>query len=142
MNDAQRYRTKAAECLSAAERSKPPYRSLTLTMAASWLLLERQERTVDLLRMAAKPEARPDETSQRRGNMQFASTLSVTLLAGLTLAMWTSHASAQSPGWAAAAAKCRAQVRAQYPTARESEGMRSARARGYNACLFGLGYRP
>jgi hypothetical protein len=74
--------------------------------------------------------------------MKVASTLSVALLTGLSLAMWTSHASAQSAGWAAAAAKCRAQARAQYPTARESEGMRSARARSYQACLAGLGYRP
>jgi hypothetical protein len=75
--------------------------------------------------------------------MKIASTLSAALLAGLSVTLWTSDASAQQPvGWASAAAQCRAQVRAQYPTARESEGMRSARARGYNACLFGLGYRP
>jgi hypothetical protein len=75
--------------------------------------------------------------------MKIASTLSVALLAGFFVAVWTSHASAQQPaGWAAAAKKCRAQMRAQYPTARESEGMRSARARGYQACIAGLGYRP
>jgi hypothetical protein len=69
--------------------------------------------------------------------------ISIALLyAGLSIAMWTSDASAQAPGWAAAAAKCRAQGRAQYPTARESEGMRSARAHAYQACLAGLGYRP
>jgi hypothetical protein len=73
--------------------------------------------------------------------MKIASTLA--LLAGFSVAIWTSHATAQQPaGWAAAAAKCRAQVRAQYPTARESQGMRSARARAYQACLAGLGYRP
>jgi hypothetical protein len=72
--------------------------------------------------------------------MKFAS---VAMLAALSVAIWTSHASAQQPaGWAAAAAKCRAQVRAQYPTARESQGMRSARARAYQACLGNLGYRP
>jgi hypothetical protein len=43
---------------------------------------------------------------------------------------------------AAAAAQCRAQVGSQYPTAEESEGTRSARARGYRACLASLGYRP
>jgi hypothetical protein len=74
--------------------------------------------------------------------MKIASMLSVALLAGLLLAGLTSHASAQSAGWAAASKKCRAQVRAQYPTARESEGMRSARARAYQACIAGLGYRP
>jgi hypothetical protein len=69
--------------------------------------------------------------------------ISVALLVGVSVAIWTSDASAQQPpGWAAAAAKCRAQGRAQYPTARESEGMRSARARAYQACLAGLGYRP
>jgi hypothetical protein len=74
--------------------------------------------------------------------MKTASTVSVALLAGLSVTIWTPEASAQAPGWAAAAAKCRAQVRAQYPTARESEGMRSARARAYQACLAGRGYRP
>jgi hypothetical protein len=74
--------------------------------------------------------------------MKIASVLSIALLAGLSVATWTSHASAQLAGWAAAAKKCRAQVRAQYPTARESEGMRSARGRAYQACLAGLGYRP
>jgi hypothetical protein len=75
--------------------------------------------------------------------MKIASMLLVALLAGISVAMWTSLASAQQPpGWAAAAAQCRAQVGSQYPTAEESEGMRSARARGYQACLAGLGYRP
>jgi hypothetical protein len=74
--------------------------------------------------------------------MKIAGTLSVGFLAGLSVATWTSLASAQSPGWAAAAAQCRAQVGSQYPTAEESEGMRSERAKAYRACLFGLGYRP
>jgi hypothetical protein len=69
--------------------------------------------------------------------------ISIALLAGLSVAIWTSQASAQQPpGWAAAAAKCRAQGRAQYPTARESEGTRGARARAYQACLAGRGFRP
>ena len=74
--------------------------------------------------------------------MKIAITLSVAFAIGLSVAIWTTDASAQSPGWARAAAKCRAQLRAQYPTARESEGMRGARARGYQACMAGLGYRP
>jgi hypothetical protein len=75
--------------------------------------------------------------------MKIASMLSITLLAGISVALWTSDASAQQPpGWATAAAQCRAQVGSQYPTAEESEGTRSARARGYRACLAGLGYRP
>jgi hypothetical protein len=73
--------------------------------------------------------------------MKFTS-ISVGLLVALSIASWTPEASAQTSGWAAAAAKCRAQGRAQYPTARESEGTRSARARGYQACMAGLGYRP
>ena len=69
--------------------------------------------------------------------------ISVALLVGVSVAIWTSDASAQLPaGYAAAAKKCRAQGRAQYPTARESEGMRSEEAKGYRACLFDRGYRP
>jgi hypothetical protein len=75
--------------------------------------------------------------------MKIANMLSITLLAGILVAMWTSLASAQQPaGWATAAAQCRAQVGSQYPTAEESEGMRNSRAKAYRACLFGLGYRP
>jgi hypothetical protein len=76
--------------------------------------------------------------------MKIASTLSVALLAGLSIAMWTSYASAQQPaGWAAAAAKCRAQARAQYPkTSLSPEVLRSNRAHLYRACLFSAGYRP
>ena len=73
--------------------------------------------------------------------MKIAITLSVALVMGLSVAMWTSDASALPAGYGAAAAKCRAQMRAQYPTARESQGIRSERARAYKACLFGLGYR-
>jgi hypothetical protein len=73
--------------------------------------------------------------------MKIAITLSVALLAGLSVTTWTSDASAQSPAYAAARAKCRAQVRNQYPTAQESEGTRTSRAKAYRACLFGLGYR-
>jgi hypothetical protein len=47
MNDAQRYRMNAAECLSAAERCDPAYRGLTLAIAASWLSLARQQEAVD-----------------------------------------------------------------------------------------------
>jgi hypothetical protein len=74
--------------------------------------------------------------------MKIAGTLSVALVIGVSVAM-TTDASAQLPaGYAAAAAKCRAQGRAQYPTARESQGLRSERARAYRACMAGLGYRP
>jgi hypothetical protein len=49
MNDAQRYRTNAAECLSAAERYDRAYCGLTLTIAASWLSLARQQIAMDEL---------------------------------------------------------------------------------------------
>jgi hypothetical protein len=49
MNDAQRYRMNAAECLLAAERCELPYRGLTLVIAASWLSLARQQEAIDEL---------------------------------------------------------------------------------------------
>jgi hypothetical protein len=62
--------------------------------------------------------------------------ISVALLATLSVAIWTSHASARQPaGWPAAAAKCRAQVRAQYLTG-------SSRSDAYRACLADLGCLP
>jgi hypothetical protein len=68
MKDAQRYRMNAAECLSAAERSEPPYRGLTLAIAASWLSLARQQKAMDEL-LAIWSEASTDklaDTSRRR----------------------------------------------------------------------------
>jgi hypothetical protein len=55
------------------------------------------------------------------------------MLAALSVAIWASGASSQQgAAWAAAAAKCRAQVQAKYPTAQEeSQEMR----RAYQACL-------
>jgi hypothetical protein len=47
MDDAQRYRTNAAECLSAADRCDLPYRGLTLAIAEAWLSLARQQAAVD-----------------------------------------------------------------------------------------------
>jgi uncharacterized coiled-coil protein SlyX len=49
MNDAQRYRLNAAECLSAAQRCEQPYRRLTLAIAETWLLMERQQEAMDEL---------------------------------------------------------------------------------------------
>jgi hypothetical protein len=49
MDDAQRYRMNAAECLSAAERCGPDYRALTLIIAASWLTLARHQEAMDEL---------------------------------------------------------------------------------------------
>jgi hypothetical protein len=47
MNDAQRYRMNAAECLSAAERCGPAYRDLTVCMAETWLALARHQDAMD-----------------------------------------------------------------------------------------------
>jgi hypothetical protein len=47
VNDAQRYRMNATECLSAAERQD--YRDLTLAIAASWLSLARHHESMDEL---------------------------------------------------------------------------------------------
>jgi hypothetical protein len=49
MNDTQRYRMNAVECLSAAERCEPSYRGVTIAIAASWLSLARQQEVVDEL---------------------------------------------------------------------------------------------
>ena len=49
MNDAQRYRMNAAQCLSAAEPRESPYRRLAFTIAAYWLALARQQKVVDEL---------------------------------------------------------------------------------------------
>jgi hypothetical protein len=49
MNDAQRYRTNAAECLSAAELCELPYRGLTLALAEAWLSLAPQQKAMDEL---------------------------------------------------------------------------------------------
>jgi hypothetical protein len=47
VNDAQRYRINAAECLSAAQRCGPAYRDLTLAIATSWLSLARHQEAMD-----------------------------------------------------------------------------------------------
>jgi hypothetical protein len=47
VNDVQRYRMNAAECLSAAERCGPAHRDLTLAVASSWLSLARHQEAMD-----------------------------------------------------------------------------------------------
>jgi hypothetical protein len=49
MNDAQRYRMNAAECLSAAERCGPAYGDLTVSIAETWLALARLQEAMDEL---------------------------------------------------------------------------------------------
>jgi hypothetical protein len=58
MNDAQRYRMNAAECLSAAERCGPAYRDLTVSIAETWLVLARHQGALDGL-LAIWSEAQP-----------------------------------------------------------------------------------
>jgi hypothetical protein len=56
MNDAQRYRMNAVECLSAAKRCGPAYRDLTLAIAISGLSLPRHQEAMDeLLAIWSKP---------------------------------------------------------------------------------------
>jgi hypothetical protein len=49
MDDAQRYRMNAAECILAGERCGPAYRDLTFALAESWLSLARQQEAMDEL---------------------------------------------------------------------------------------------
>jgi hypothetical protein len=62
VNNARRYRLNAAECLSVAERCQPSYRRLAFTIAAYWLSLARQQKTVDelLANCSTLPSASPD----------------------------------------------------------------------------------
>jgi uncharacterized coiled-coil protein SlyX len=63
MNDAQRYRMNAVECLSAAERCGRAYRGLTQTVAESWLSLARQQKSMDEL-LAIWSEASADTLAE------------------------------------------------------------------------------
>jgi hypothetical protein len=49
MNDVQRYRVNAEECLSAAERCEQPYRRPALAIAEAWLSLARNEEAMEEL---------------------------------------------------------------------------------------------
>jgi hypothetical protein len=60
MNDAQRYRVNAAECLSAAERCRTAYRDLTLAIADAWLSMahqQEQEAIDELLAILSQTQA-------------------------------------------------------------------------------------
>jgi hypothetical protein len=65
MNDAQRNRVNAGECLSAAQRRELPHRGLTRALAASWLSPARQEEAVDEL-LAKSSEDRAQICSSTR----------------------------------------------------------------------------
>jgi hypothetical protein len=60
MNDAQRYRRNAGECLTAAEHRESPHRRLAFTIATHWLALERHQIAMDEL-VANCSEARSGE---------------------------------------------------------------------------------
>jgi hypothetical protein len=47
MNDAQRCRMNAAECIFAGARCGPAYRDLTFALAEAWLSLARQQEAMD-----------------------------------------------------------------------------------------------
>src|SRR5271165_274713 len=58
VDDAQRYRTNAADCILAAERFEPAYRDLTFAIAESWLSLARQQEAMDaFLTICSKAES-------------------------------------------------------------------------------------
>jgi hypothetical protein len=66
MNDAQRYRMNAAECLSAAEGCELPCRGLTLAIAESWLSLARQQEAMDELLVIWSKANSPTSTVSSR----------------------------------------------------------------------------
>jgi hypothetical protein len=87
MNDAQRYRLNAVECLSAAKRCEPPYRGLTLAIAESWLSLARQHEAMDGLlgkwseagsvtSESIKPDGRSNQSSLLSCGLSYKTTFS------------------------------------------------------------------
>jgi hypothetical protein len=68
VDDVQRYRLNAAECLSAAEQCELPYRRLTLAIAEAWLSLARQQEAMDeLLAIWTMSEASTPAATARVG---------------------------------------------------------------------------
>jgi hypothetical protein len=64
MQDSQRYRHNAAQCLLAAKEAfQPCYRKLRLSMASSWLSLARQDEAMDNLLASsnASDPVKPDK---------------------------------------------------------------------------------
>ncbi len=49
MNDTERFRDYAAECLLSAKNCQPGYRDLFLSISSCWLLLARQDEAVNKL---------------------------------------------------------------------------------------------
>jgi hypothetical protein len=71
MNDAQRYRMNAAECISAAERCGRDYRDLTFAVAASWLSLARQQEAMDGLLAIWSEALSTTATAPNRPSIQY-----------------------------------------------------------------------
>ncbi len=71
--------------------------------------------------------------------MKILNSLSIALLAGLSVAAWTSQASAA--GRDAAISRCIAHAQKQYPRAGRPGNM-SNRTSSYKACMFAAGFRP
>jgi hypothetical protein len=63
MNDAQRYRRNAVECLLAAARRGRAYSGLTLGIAESWLSLARQQKAMDELLVIWSKARAPTSTA-------------------------------------------------------------------------------
>jgi hypothetical protein len=70
--------------------------------------------------------------------MKIASMLLIALLAGLSVATWSSQASAA--GRDAAISRCIAQAQRQFPTNRRYD--MSNRTFSYKACMHAAGFRP
>ena len=67
MNDAQRCRRNAAECIFAGEQCGPAYRDLTFAIAESWLSLARQQEAMDeLLVIWSKANSQTSTVSNRQ----------------------------------------------------------------------------
>jgi hypothetical protein len=69
MNDAQRYRRNAAECIFAGARCGAAYRDLTFAIAEAWLSLARRREAMDGLLViwsAARPGEQPALSEPRQ----------------------------------------------------------------------------
>jgi hypothetical protein len=59
MDDVQRYRMNAAECILAGEQCEPAYRDLTFAITEAWLSLARQQEAMDGLLAICSSARRP-----------------------------------------------------------------------------------
>jgi hypothetical protein len=73
--------------------------------------------------------------------MRTASAISIVLIAGLSVATWTSQGAAQSSARDAAITRCITKAQKQYPRAGRY-GTMSNRTFAYKACMTAAGFRP